>query len=43
MAGVGCLLVAAIALYFQFKINNKQPQISQQQINDNSNYNFNNF
>ena len=44
MVGVGGLLVAAIALYFQFKNNNKQQQIRQQPIsNNNLYYNFNNF
>ena len=46
MVGFGGLLVAAIALYFQFKNNNKQiiQQIPQKPIsNNNPYYNFNNF
>ena len=37
MVGVGSLLVAAIALYFQFKNKNKQ-KISQQPISNNNPY-----
>ena len=45
MVGVGGLLVAAIALYFQFKNNNKQiiQQIPQQPINNNPYNSYNNF
>ena len=45
MVGVGGLLVAAIALYFRFKNNNKQiiQQIPQQPINNNPYYSYNNF
>ena len=45
MVGVGGLLIAAIALYFQFKNNNKQIilQIPQQPINNNPYYSYNNF
>ena len=45
MVGVDGLLVTAIALYFQFKNNNKQiiQQIPQQLINNNPYYDFNNF
>ena len=46
MVGVGGLLVAAIALYFQYKNNNKQTiqqQIPHQPINSNPYYSYNNF